>query len=216
MVVSVASYGIKDVSLIRYQLEAMQKVDSSGTELTVRIVLADRAMIAQAEALGTTAGKLAMVKPLAGDSPEEMQAWLRRSVHEVLMAGQGDEEAAAFTLTIETQPPVQSTAPPQGPAGYQGGNPSPSPQPEPTAEGQGDARNGPSFMMNTTSTPYETNTVTMKPTARPTQQPTTAPTPAPQPTASPQTDTGGQPTTGGNGQPQPATASPGGGQGKGK
>ncbi|HPJ03317.1 MAG TPA: hypothetical protein PKU80_10795 [Candidatus Limiplasma sp.] len=220
VVVSVASYGIKDVSLIRYQLEAMQEVENSGTELAVRVVLADRAMVIQAEELGTTAGKLAMVKPLAGDSPEEVQAWLRKSVREILMAGQGNEEAAEFSLTIETEAPVQTTKPPQEPVGHQGSSPSLSPQPEATAGEQNAWQSGPSQTSPHTPMQSATAAPTPKPTPKPTQRPTAAPTQTPQPTSTPmptpQADTGGQPATGGGGQTQPATASPGGGQGKGK
>ncbi len=212
VVVAVASYGIKDTEPILEQIKQMQTVKSSGTELSVQTVQADRAMVAEAEALQTTAGKLALVKPLAGGSAEETQAWLRRSVREILAAGQDGGEADAMHLTIETEPPAQPTEPQQTltpdteePTGQSGGSPSQSPQPSSESGEQGDGQNGPS------QTPWQTSEPTADPTATP--KPTTAP--MPMPTAAPQNTASGPGTTAGSGQTQPAAPPPAGGQGKG-
>ena len=87
VVVAVASYGIKDVQTLAQQLEQVQTVQNSGTALNVKTVQVDSATLAEAKEYGTTAGKLAIVKPLIQDSPEETQEWLRKPVREILDAG---------------------------------------------------------------------------------------------------------------------------------
>ena len=208
VVVAVASYGIKDTEPILEQIKQMQTVQNSGTELNVQTVLADRAMVAEAEALQTTAGKLAMVKPIAGDSMEKTQEWLGRPVREIIAAGQGGAEDNEITLIIETQPP-ESTEPQQTltpvteePAGQFGGDPSQPQQASPTASVQGEEQNGPS----------QTSEPTVASAAPP--QSTGAPAPSPKPPDAPQNTASGPGTTGGSVQTQPA-APPDGGQGKG-
>ena len=92
VVVGVASYGIKDVTPLAQQLEQIQTEEESGLALNVKTLQVDTAAIDEAKTYGTTAGKLAAVKPLVGDAPEDTQAWLDRPVRDILNASPDGNE----------------------------------------------------------------------------------------------------------------------------
>ncbi len=126
VVVAVASYGIKDAKPLAQRLEQMQTVENSGTELSVRTVQVDSDAIAQAREYETTAGKLAIVRPLAQDSPEETREWLQKPVREILSAS--DDRAGSENGMPPAEPPQTvsgQTAPGSGTP------PAPSPTPAP-------------------------------------------------------------------------------------
>lgn len=131
VVVAVASYGVKNVSPLVQELNQMQTVENSGTELSVRTVEVTSAAIAEAKEYETTAGKLAIVKPLAQDSPEEMREWLQKPVRDILSAS--DDRA----VTESSMPPAEPAQPGGSPPAAESGTmPAPSPTPAPSGNPQ--------------------------------------------------------------------------------